>query len=56
MAKKAVPKHQDGRRKRRVNLTLDRDTLARLERLIEREELGSLSHAVRWLAKADATK
>ncbi len=51
--KKAVPKHQQGRIKLRVNLTLDRETHARLERVKKREFLGSLSEAVRWLARTD---
>ncbi len=51
--KKPVP---HGRVKRRVNLTLDKDTMDRLESLKQRESLDSLSSAVRWLARTDAAR
>ncbi len=51
--KKAGPK---GRIKQRVNLTLDKATLIRLEALKEREFLASLSEAVRWLARTDEAR
>ncbi len=56
MANKSVPKHQKGRIKQRVSLTLDPITFTRLEALKEREFLASLSEAVRWLARTDETR
>ncbi len=56
MAKKSVPKHQKGRLKQRVYLTLDPITITRLEALKKREFIASLSEAVRWLARTDETR
>ncbi len=46
-----IPRHQQGRLKHPVNLTLDTDTIKRLETLKERHQLESLSQTVRWLSR-----